>query len=108
MGELELLACIAKGMTRDKAYRFVRYGEHQPFIKNSNESRRSRKIVSYYFELRPEHIVHHEDRNERNNDPRNLKVFASNNEHMRYHRGYSAKPLWDGAKADLFKIGHKV
>ena len=35
--------------------------------------------------LRPGEVVHHEDGNVKNNDPRNLFVFPSQAEHARYH-----------------------
>lgn len=35
--------------------------------------------------LLPGEVVHHIDGNKRNNDPANLKVFASQSEHARYH-----------------------
>lgn len=37
--------------------------------------------------LLPGEIVHHEDRNRKNNDPRNLIVFASQSDHV-YHHSY--------------------
>ena len=63
----------------------------------------ARKVVSEYFDLQPEHIVHHKDRNSMNNDIRNLMVFANQGDHIRYHRGgpknsFDIKPLFDGAK----------
>lgn len=36
-------------------------------------------------ELKPEEVVHHEDENKRNNSRENLFVFASNEDHIRYH-----------------------
>ena len=35
--------------------------------------------------LLPGEIVHHEDGNRRNNDPRNIYVFSSQSEHASYH-----------------------
>lgn len=35
--------------------------------------------------LKKGEIVHHEDENKRNNDPSNLRVFASQADHARYH-----------------------
>ncbi len=31
-------------------------------------------------------VVHHDDRNKRNNDPGNLRVFASQAEHAKWHK----------------------
>ncbi|HUU57254.1 MAG TPA: HNH endonuclease [bacterium] len=36
--------------------------------------------------LQPNEVVHHEDGNPTNNDPSNLRLFHSNEEHMAYHR----------------------
>lgn len=60
-------------------------------------SRIARAIVAQYFALDREHIVHHEDRDQRNNDRANLMVFADQAAHMAYHRGVAIKPLWDGS-----------
>ena len=35
--------------------------------------------------LFPEEVVHHKDLNKLNNDPRNLMIFASNGDHIRFH-----------------------
>lgn len=37
-------------------------------------------------ELKKGEVVHHEDENKRNNDPDNLRVFASQAEHAAYHK----------------------
>lgn len=63
----------------------------------------ARSVVSRYFNLLPDHVVHHEDSDERNNNPRNLMVFPDQANHMRWHRGDKSKAviLWDGRSADL-------
>ena len=68
--------------------------------------RLARAIVAQYFNLQPEHVVHHEDKDNANNDRNNLKVFTSQSEHLKYHHGKKTIiPLWDGAK--LFPIAKK-
>lgn len=57
----------------------------------------ARKEVSRYFDLKPEHVVHHKDGNNYNNDIMNLAVFASQADHMAYHRGAETPFLFDGA-----------
>jgi len=60
-------------------------------------TRIARVIVSQYFNILPEHVVHHKDGDERNNDRSNLSVFASQSDHTKHHRGINGiKPLWDG------------
>ena len=71
-------------------------GSYKP---NRSGQRIARAVVSRYFELKPGHIVHHIDRNTRNNSPTNLMVFANSGDHIRYHRwGAEAEvqPLWSG------------
>jgi len=36
--------------------------------------------------LKPGEVVHHIDRNKRNNDPENLMIFASQAEHAAWHK----------------------
>ncbi len=38
--------------------------------------------------LKPEEVVHHEDKNSLNNSKDNLKVFATTKDHNRYHKGF--------------------
>ena len=33
--------------------------------------------------LRPEEVVHHRDKDRKNNDPSNLELFSKNSEHLR-------------------------
>ena len=60
-------------------------------------SRLARSIVAQRFALEREHIVHHKDGDQRNNDVKNLAVYASNSAHMAHHRGRKVDTLWDGA-----------
>lgn len=38
--------------------------------------------------LRPEEVVHHEDGDRQNNSPENLRLFATNADHLRHHGRY--------------------
>ena len=66
------------------------------YIDSRKGRREAKKVVAQYFDLQPEHIVHHEDRNADNNDPRNLRVFGGHGDHVRHHRGFIVPILWDG------------
>ncbi len=62
-----------------------------------NGSRLARLVVAQHFPLQPEHIVHHVDGDQRNNDRSNLLVFANQSDHVRYHHhGSTVVPLWTG------------
>ncbi len=76
------------------------------YIEYAHGRTEARKIVSCYIELLPEYIVHHEDRNQRNNEVRNLKVFASQGDHTKYHRGFRVPIIWDGSRVRNFKHLH--
>ena len=92
------------------------------YIGNRHGQRMARRVVSEYFDLQPEHVVHHEDRNTYNNIPQNLKVFANQGDHTRYHHSmrnqyfnkitnihreaiekepyykeFEVEPIWDGS-----------
>lgn len=54
-------------------------------------------VVSKHFALRPDNVIHRENGNENDNDPRNLKVFVSQGDHIRYHQGAIVPILWDGS-----------
>jgi len=62
-------------------------------------SRLARAKVSEYFTLQPGHIVHHENHNPLDNRLENLRVFACQGDHIRYHRGFDVDPIWDGRYA---------
>ncbi len=69
-----------------------------PLIMDRNSSRIARGVVSKHFELSDGNIVHHEDRNQFNNDISNLRVFACQGDHIRHHRGFDVTPIFDGSK----------
>jgi hypothetical protein len=57
--------------------------------------RLARAVVSQLFALQPEHVVHHIDGDNRNNDRSNLLVFASQADHLAHHRGRKGvQPIW--------------
>lgn len=62
-----------------------------------NGNYHARQAVKRYFHLRLGNVVHHKDGNCLNNELTNLAVFASQADHMNFHRGGSAKPIWDWA-----------
>jgi hypothetical protein len=63
---------------------------------NRQGQRMARKVISKLFDLKPQHVVHHEDSDTTNNSPSNLAVFATQADHMSYERGGDAKPIWRG------------
>jgi hypothetical protein len=79
--------------------------EGTEFIAHRHSSRLARELVREVFALQPQHIVHHKDRDERNNKLSNLAVFASAGDHMKHHRGVKVEYLWDGAKTRKGKLG---
>jgi|SRR5579863_7194614 len=70
--------------------------EGEGFTQWRQGQRIARKVVSKHFDLQPGNVVHHVDKNNRHNEIQNLWVFASNAEHMRFHRGGEAQPIWRG------------
>ena len=56
----------------------------------------ARQIVSQCFKFQENNIIHHKDGDNRNNEKSNLAVYKSQSEHMNYHRGGKAQPVWDG------------
>jgi len=82
-------------------YAFLQAGRGGVYAESRQGQRLGRYVVSQYFDLLPGNIVHHEDRNTCNNLPHNLKVFRNQGDHVRYHRGFDIKPIWDGNEPHL-------
>jgi hypothetical protein len=77
--------------------RLHRRDPNNPLITNRHVMRMARKTVEQHgFFVEPGMIVHHEDRNKSNNEPHNLKVFATQGDHVRHHRGFTVLPVWEG------------
>lgn len=69
------------------------------YVNSTWGRRKSRDMVRRCgFLLAPEHVVHHKDSNQKNDDSNNLLVFASNADHMRWHRlggpDSGVSPVW--------------
>lgn len=65
---------------------------------SSYYARMGQQIVKQYFDYQPEngHILHHINKDCSDNRRINLMVFANQGDHVRYHRGFQATPIWDG------------
>lgn len=57
-------------------------------------------VAGYYGTLPPESVVHHIDKDDRNNDASNLMLFANQRDHLRWHHAVPdpPTPLWDGSQ----------
>ena len=67
-----------------------------PYREWRQGGRIGREVVGQHFDLEDGHIVHHENGNQTDNRPENLKVFANQGDHVRHHRGFEVTPLWEG------------
>lgn len=56
----------------------------------------ARHLVNQVFPLDDKMVVHHKDKDSWNNQIHNLKVFKNQGDHVRYHRGFEVKPIWEG------------
>jgi hypothetical protein len=77
---------------------FLQAGNGKPYISSPYHGKLAREYVSKYFALQEQHRVHHEDRNQYNNRLDNLRVFANQGDHVRFHRGFNVIPIWDGSQ----------
>ena len=78
------MACYSAGITSPKSH-IWRHGQ-----------RLARLIVAQHFDLQPNHVVHHIDGDDRNNDRSNLAVYVSQADHTSAHRGGKATPICVG------------
>lgn len=79
---------------------YARPGELRPYVRSSYGTKLARATVKRFFNLQRGQVVHHHDRDNLNNAPDNLAVFASQADHMRYHHGDDVAMLWDGRRAE--------
>src|SRR5579864_4732944 len=77
-------ACYIAWIQAKTSYRPWRQGQ-----------RRARRVVSQYFDVPDGAVIDHRDGDCRNNAPENLRVYASQADHMRMHRGGRVNPLWE-------------
>lgn len=72
-----------------------------PFIKYRHGLQLARKVIREHFFVAPGMVVHHIDRDEGNNSISNLMVFRCAADHVKFHRGIAAVPVFDGRTIDL-------
>lgn len=74
--------------------------ENPQYFQSRQGQRVARVIVSQHFNLQSEHVVHHKDGNNKNNDIINLSVYVSNGDHIKatHHHNSIVRPVWDGAE----------
>lgn len=82
--------------SRECYYAWVDSQNVAPRIVSRQGMRIARAMVSRYIQLHPGNVVHHVDRNNRNNRLDNLVVYRSNGDHVKSHRGIFIAPLFDG------------
>lgn len=79
---------------------YMRFIARPEYEQNRQGQRQARALVRSWFLLRDEHVVHHVDGDNTNNGLSNLMVFASQGDHMRWHRlggeASGIEPLWRG------------
>lgn len=66
----------------------LHYEDNRGYLRYTADNRLVHRVVAEQKlgrRLRPEEVVHHRDRNKRNNDPRNLWVFKNQAEHQAQH-----------------------
>ena len=85
---------------------FIDAGQPGRYVESRYGQKIARSVISKYFDIQPNHIIHHEDRNENNNNINNLKVFANRGDHIRYHRwancGIDIVPIFDGSTIPIY------
>lgn len=87
-------------------YASLRADNH--FQASRTGARAARKLVLQYINLPDGAIVHHIDKNQKNNRLDNLLVFAGAADHLRHHRGFDIEPLWSGGVLVMLYLYFKV
>jgi hypothetical protein len=73
---------------------------HNPnFVQWRHGTRIARDVISEYMDIPDMAVAHHEDGNERNNDVRNLMLFANQSDHGKWHRAanHGVSPIFNGS-----------
>jgi len=60
----------------------------------------TKRIIQNYFVVQNGHVIFWVDGDKRNNSIENLKVFASKEDCLKFHKGFNITPLWDGSKKE--------
>ena len=83
----------------DECYRTYLHTLGEAYNPSNYHSRMARQIIQQYFDYRPEegHIVHHINKDCKDNRKKNLEVYSCQGDHLRHHRGFQVTPLWSGA-----------
>lgn len=81
-----------------KAECYHAYLYNPDYKQNRHGQRLAREIVARHFKLEPKNIVHHDDIDCKNNELTNLWVFASQSDHLKYHRTGRPQPIWKGSQ----------
>lgn len=73
--------------------------ENPNYRPHRNGQRLARAIVAQHFNLMPEHVVHHKDGDNKNNDLNNLSVYKNQSDHLiaTHHNNSTVRPVWDGS-----------
>ncbi len=95
-----------KGRIKQLSRHFCSLGCYHAFLQAGGtgvDNRYGRKIarhkVGKVFDLQPKYVVHHLDRDNNNNLLSNLVVFKDQGDHVRYHRDFEIKPIWEGSNS---------
>lgn len=82
---------------------------NEDYMQNRNGCRIAKKVIlGCEFHVMAPMVIHHEDGNNLNNEPYNLKVFKDHSEHMRWHRAGGPEsgvvPFWEGLESGAVEI----
>ena len=93
-----------RGMARKTKYSYCSdkcYMAHletlgEDYRPSAYHCRIGRKIVAQYHTWLPGQVIHHINKDDEDNQLKNLEVYANQSDHLRKHRGQDIKPVWNG------------
>ncbi len=56
----------------------------------------ARKIVSAHYTMQEGNVVHHVNKDDTDNQLKNLEVYNNQSDHLKKHRGMDVSPVWSG------------